>query len=470
MFPGPMRAERLTSGASSARWILRRRPDAWLLPLVCLAYLVITCAYSRWVPAWEANDEMDHVVNIEHILEHRELVPLRLGTWHETHQPPLYYIAAAVWQSALGIPPFTPAEPAQLGLPKVGVNPQLTYTHAYTKPQKKMAKAVHQLRHLSVIFGLATVALTYAAGWLTTRRRDIALGAAAFVAFLPKFTVISAAVTNDSLVVALCSCALVLALWLRQAPAGERRRELIGALALGVVCGAALLTKLNSLPVSSAVLGSLFFLPNRDLRARLAAALAAFAGTVLTSGWWIFSNIERGVGLLGQREAFAWLDERLPGLITAVPWTDRERFLNFVPSQLLHTVWYNGAWNQFVAPFGFYLVLWLLLGASLFAMARAFLDGGSCVRRHDPGVILLAVCSAMALAAILIIAKSTTQAEGRVGFVGLSSAAVLAVAGLIEAAGGGARRRKIIVCVWPAALFLFNAYVFCRFVWPFRAL
>lgn len=441
-----------------------------LLALVCAGYVAFAAAYSRLVPAWEANDEMDHVANVEHILAHRELVPLRLAPWHETHQPPLYYIVVALWQRALGIPAFTPTEPAQLGLPKHGAYPQLTYTHAYTKAEKKMAKAVHQLRHLSVIFGLATVALTYAAGWLATRRADVALGAAGFVAFLPKFTVISAAVTNDSLVVMLCSGALAVALWLRQLPAGKRRRELFGALALGAVCGAALLTKLNSIPVSCALLGSLFFLPSRDLSARLAAVLAAAGGVAVTCGWWIFGNLQRGSGPLGQREALAWLDERLPGLIAPVPWTDRERFLNFVPSELFHTVWYNGAWNQFVAPFGFYLLLWVLLGASLLAMTRAFFDGGVCVRKREPGVILLCVCSVMGLAAILIIAKSTSQAEGRVGFVSLSGAAVLAVMGLMEAVGGGPRRRKIVASVWPASLFLFNAYVFCRFVWPFRAL
>ena len=57
------------------------------LLFICLAYLVITLAYSLFIPAWEGNDEADHVANAQYIVEHGELVPLRWQRWHRPISP-----------------------------------------------------------------------------------------------------------------------------------------------------------------------------------------------------------------------------------------------------------------------------------------------------------------------------------------------------------------------------------------------
>jgi hypothetical protein len=439
------------------------------IALVAALYVVITCTYALVFPAWETNDEMDHVANIQYMLKHRELVPLRLADWHETHQPPLYYALAAVWQRALGVKPFLPAEPEKLGLPKTGPNPQLTYTHRYNKKERNAAKAVRKLRLFSVVTGLGTVLLTYAAGLLVVRRREIAVAAAAFVALLPKFNTICGAVSNDALVVMLCSVCLVCVLWIwshrAEIDAAQRARYF----ALGLAAGAALITKLNSVPVCGLLLGAAVLCAGGRFRERIELGALAAAGFFAASGWWLYGNIRRGTGLLGQGGAFEWLDEKIPGLIVVVPWTNAERFLNFVPSQLIQTMWYNGAWNQFVLPFGFNLLLLLLAAISCFGALKAFVDGSSVLRKwHPPLAILIGAC-VMSLTAVIIIAKSTTQAEGRVAYTGLSAFAILILLGWIEAVGGSARRERIALWTWPVLLLLLNVYVLATFVFPYAA-
>ena len=120
----------------------------WPLANVCFVYLAITVVYSLWVPAWEANDELDHVANIEHILEHGELIPLRTFNWHETHQPPLYYLATAAWQRIIGIPAFEVVSPAGL-VGSGAVKPHLFYTHVYSPEECEAAVALHKLRFSS---------------------------------------------------------------------------------------------------------------------------------------------------------------------------------------------------------------------------------------------------------------------------------------------------------------------------------
>lgn len=448
---------------------LQTRTVPWPLIVICLLYLGLTALYSLWTPAWEANDELDHVANIEHILQHGELIPLRSSFRHETHQPPLYYLLCGGWQRLLGIPAFSPVPPSGRTGPMVSTQPHLFYTHAYSPEEHDAAVALHKLRLLSIVFGLGTVLLTYAAGILSVGEKGIALSAAAFVAVLPKFNVISAVVTNDSLVVMLCSLGLVLTLLVcKLAPRRWLMRQAV-LIGLGATTGAAIITKLNSLPVICVLLAFLLFLSPGTLLSRLRAVCVAVAGLALTSGWWMLLNYSREGTLLGQRDTQDWLNQRYPGLISVVRWTDVERFLNFVPAHLFQSVWYIGGWNQFVLPFAMNLALDLIAGIACFAVAKAYVDGGIRVKRFDPIIALHAGCCMSALASVFIIAHSTTQAEGRVAYVGLSSFAVLAPLGLAEALGSS-KRFKAALFAWPTLLLAVNIYVLADVVIPFRNL
>ena len=447
----------------SIKPILRHALLFWVIG----AYLLITLTSSFLIPPWEANDELDHVANIEFILKEKRLVPLRLENWHETHQPPLYYLAGAVWQSLLGIPAFEPITPPRTKGMMTAPTLQLAYVHStYTEEQRAAAVALHNLRLLSAIFGVGTVILTYLAALRITGRIELAAAAAGFVAFLPKFTVISAAVTNDSLVVMLCSLGLALAVWARQA--GNSRATAAISFALGLTGGAALLTKLNSVPVFCFLVASLLIAPRTSLVERGRNFGLALAGGLASSGWWLAQNLSGGRGWLGQRGAEQWLNEKLPGLIVRVSWFDQERFLNFLPSELFQSIWYKGGWNQFVLPFAINLFFALLAAVCCFATLKAFLRGGRFIQKLDPNVLLLMGCCLMAVAAVWIIARSTTQGEGRVAYVGLSAFAILAVLGGAETFSAVGRGR-ISFALWPVVLLALNAYVFLRFVIPFSA-
>src|SRR5688572_9743474 len=131
------------------------RPRPTLLIWIIAGYLLATVAHAFLVPPWEANDEVDHVANIEFILTHKRLYPLRLENWHETHQPPLYYLLGATWQSVLGIPPFSPVTPPRTTGTMTAPNLQLAYVHsAYTEEERRGAVALKKLRLLSTVFGL----------------------------------------------------------------------------------------------------------------------------------------------------------------------------------------------------------------------------------------------------------------------------------------------------------------------------
>src|SRR4051794_5617364 len=140
------------------------QPSHSLLWWIAFGYLVINLTYALLIPAWEANDEIDHIANIEYVLQHRALVPLRLQTWHETHQPPLYYFLAAAWQRTLGVGPFTPVEPTRTTGPMTAPTLQLAYIHPNKEPERTAAIAVRKIRLFSTLIGLATVVLTYCIG------------------------------------------------------------------------------------------------------------------------------------------------------------------------------------------------------------------------------------------------------------------------------------------------------------------
>jgi hypothetical protein len=74
------------------------------------------------------------------------------------------------------------------------------------------------------------------------------------------------------------------------------------------------------------------------------------------------------------------------------------------------------------------------------------------------------------LAAVVMVALETLQAEGRVAFVGLSAFAIVAVATLEQAVGGSARARAAALAAFPPLLLAYDTYVLTRYVIPFRGL
>lgn len=476
--PAAMRPATLPATRASRR--RRRWPNRHVLAVAipAIIYLVIGLSYSLLTPAYEANDEVAHVTYVQHVLTtHRPLpiadVPIEVGTAHESGQPPLYYVLAAGWQKLLGINAFHPTirgvDPPPLTPPKLQLH------HDYTAAERAAAVHLHQLRLVSVLFGLGTVVLAGVVGRLVTGRDDIAAATGLFVALLPKFDVVTATVQNDSLAIMLSALGLVgYLLWRRSAPSW--RRSLLAA-GLGVVLGLMALTKYTTLPLVVILLLLLAVEATRSRRlpglADLALAVVAAGGV---AGWWFLRNIEIYGDALAQRANSDYLSQAIPGLIEPVGWISRTRFLEFLPRVAFQTVWYDGGWNQFLLPFGLNAALFALASVAVFGAVRSFAVSAASRRLSNRRLVapgdaasLVGACLA-AVAAVVLIAKTTTQAEGRYTYVAITAFGLLCVLGLREAVGGSATVRRFATWVWPAVLAVLNAYVIAVFLLPFAGL
>jgi 4-amino-4-deoxy-L-arabinose transferase-like glycosyltransferase len=452
-----------------------RRANRLAPLLLSGVYLALALPYSLLTRAWEANDELDHATYIEYIVRHGALPRISALNGHESHQPPLYYLLAAAWQKVLGIPAFTPSAVPN---PDVAADSNagrrfLELLHNYTPAQHQDAVYLHELRLLSVLVGLATVLLSYGCARLVFARAEAALSVGLLVALLPKQLVVDSVVTNDTLVITLCALALFIFLLsekARRESQEPRRRWLM--LGLGITLGLAAITKLNSLPLAGLLL-CLTAVPALRRWRLLADSVLAVAGALAASLWWFVLNKALYGQFLASRATLAYLKAWLPPLVVPVSWTNTGRFLHFVPSQLFRSVWYDGGWNQFDLPRWMNVLLWFLAALSMISaavMLRAKRWRGA-LRPSVSGLALWGIAGALlaGIAAVLIIAQTTTQAEGRVGFVGLVGFAILLVLGT---APGTTQNRlaRAAVFAWPAALVAVNIYVFSNYLVPLGGL
>jgi 4-amino-4-deoxy-L-arabinose transferase-like glycosyltransferase len=436
---------------------------------VLAVYLVLATTTAWLTPAWEANDEVDHVQYAQAVAEGE--IP-DIGDNIESAQPPLYYAAVAVWMKTLGIEEFTTEVTPAV---QAGGLPELQLEHDYDPEQREAAVAVHWLRMLSVLIGLVTVVCTFSAGRLLGLSTSITLAATATVALWPKFLLVSATVQNDSLVTALCSVLILLALrWVRPETGTGWSRERFGtALAIGGVAGAAALTKYTALPLIGLLGLVLLAIALRPLHWRRLVELAAAATALLAVfGWWLLRNIDRYGDPLASEANTEYLRSAIPGLAVSVPFVDGQRFGEFVPRTLLDSTWYIGGWNQFLLPFALNLALTMAAGAAVVGALRVSLRGGltggaPLLARHS--AVLWAALTA-AFVGVLLIARETTQAQGRYLFVGMVAIALFLVVGTAELTDVRPRLQRACVWLWPVLMALTSFYAAHRYLVPFAGL
>jgi 4-amino-4-deoxy-L-arabinose transferase-like glycosyltransferase len=198
-----------------------------VLIFILIAYLSIGAAFALQTPAWQAPDEPAHYNVIKSIATKQELPVLQFGDYdqaynedftrtpqntatqsidplrYENYAPPLYYLLAA---------------------------PVYALTDGW----------IVALRLFSVVLGGGLVVLAYLiAAEVFPQQLQLALGTAAFVAFVPQHLAMLSAVNNDSL----SELLIALVVWqsLRLFRSVEiSNRQLLG---LGVTLGLGLLTK-----------------------------------------------------------------------------------------------------------------------------------------------------------------------------------------------------------------------------------
>ncbi len=223
---------------------------AYLLATLLGVYLALAVGYGSLNPLFEAPDEHHHFFTVVYITEQRQL-PVVGDPWlrQEAAQPPLYYLLAAALIAPLR--PQAAEAQAQLqfnpdarpGYPgTVNIN-AFVHTPAEAWPWQGYALVAHLLRWLSTGLGAGTLLTIYAAGrrWLAGRpaQDTVPLLATGLVALLPQFAFIHSTISNDPLIIFLCSLTLYQLVRLWSADTLSPR----AVAGLGVSIGLAALTK-----------------------------------------------------------------------------------------------------------------------------------------------------------------------------------------------------------------------------------
>ncbi|MGC8880255.1 MAG: glycosyltransferase family 39 protein, partial [Anaerolineae bacterium] len=282
---------------SKELWGLRHH---WPLVVILGAFLCLATTFSVFLPLGEAADETDHFALVRFIAE-RGRPPLtileRNAIGPKGDASPVYHGLVALLSQHVDLTtlpalPETQANPKRL-IPTDGFKAnRVFHTEDELFPWRGAVLAWHLARLVSVPLGAITVIAAYfTALRLVPHRRDLAAATAAFVAFLPRFLINSAVVSDDALVVPLIAWAVYG--MVRIAQGSQERGDflllglLIGLAAITKYRGLVLLPEATLLCIALAWRAAAHSPSSRQVwltwLRRWAWMMVAF---VLTSGWW----------------------------------------------------------------------------------------------------------------------------------------------------------------------------------------
>lgn len=259
----------------------QQRP-ARLFMTVVLVYLIAGSLYAVYTPDWQAPDEPAHYNYIRYLAETHHFPVLKLGDYpaayleeikaahfppemsiapirYEFHQPPLYYLLATPVYWLFG-------------------------------------GALLPLRFLSLAVGaLLLVVVWWTVGALVPGRPFLAVGTAAFTAFLPMHLAMTAAVNNDPLAELLIAIEFLLVIrYVRVDSRPEGKEEFRLLFLLGLVTGLGFLTKSSAyvtLPLVLAVIAArhlwLDAPPPPALHSLKAVGIFLLPAVALGVPWWL---------------------------------------------------------------------------------------------------------------------------------------------------------------------------------------
>jgi hypothetical protein len=410
--------------------------------VVVALFVALGALYSVTTPLFEAGDELWHYPHVQWIARGNGLPvqdPTQKQLWaQEGGQPPLYYVTSAAltfWidtrdmQDRLWRNPY-----AKIGIPLAyGNKNMIVHTSAEDFPWHNTALAVHLIRLLSVLFSAGTVFLTYKIARELLRSFSPALShalsllAACIVAFNPMFLFISASVNNDSLAALTATGALYLIMQLTTRGATNRR-----LLAIGVVCGLALLSKVSNVAVIAVAGAVVLWLAwrARDWKLALRGGGLILVPVAFLAGWWFARNYF----LYGDPLAFnVWLQiaggrapQTLLGLL--------DEFQGFRIS-----FWGNFGGVNVIAPDWVYATLDVFSALALIGLGIGFLiPKGNDKKLPLPSWLWIpALHLVIVLVALMRWTLLTYASQGRLIFPAIAAVGILMAVGLAELAEGG---------------------------------
>lgn len=395
--------------------------SAVLTSLVALA-LAGSIGFALLTPPGQPYDEPAHWNNVTFYAEHGRMPVIgEPGSSYEAQMGPVYYALSAMVGSLFGA---AGSEEAFHGV-------RLFWT---------------LLTPVLVLLGLALARALRAS-------EPVAWAATALIALNPLLLGISGSVQNDHLTITLCALALVLAARTQASGRGG-----LAHLAIGVVIGAAVLTKVVAVSLLPAVLIAVLVRPGL-VRRRWARASAVLVGAVVTSGWWFVRNLSLYGDLTGgsavQSAGFGFAPMPVDSVSAWVARASEITSYLFVPVEYYR--------NSLRAPLPIKALAVLSLalcgavvGAVLVARLRGRREAGA-VRVARPDLVLPVAAVASALLFYLLQSVLIFQVSIRLVFVAAPPAAVLLALAMSRLRWGAAVLVVILVTSGAAATWLLSA-------------
>jgi uncharacterized membrane protein len=203
--------------------------------LIIAVYLAVGILYAVNTPPWQSPDEPAHYNYIKYLAENYRFPVLQMGDY------PHYYLEEI---KAKRFPPEMPIEPLRYEFHQ----PPLYYVLAAVV-YKLFAGKLLPLRLLSVLLGCCLLWVAYhIVKEIFPRDETLALGTTAFVAFVPMHIAMTAAVNNDTLAELILAVILwMLVRYVKTSPPGLGGTEGGRFVGLGILMGLGLLTKITTL-------------------------------------------------------------------------------------------------------------------------------------------------------------------------------------------------------------------------------
>lgn len=429
------------------------------LLLILLSYLALGTLYAWLTPKWQTPDEPAHFNYVQYLAEERHLPVLQAGDYpyqyleeikakkfppdmsvapirYEFHQPPLYYVLAAIlYRLTAGLP---------------------------------FEAQFLALRLLSVSFGIGILLATY---YLVLAifpdTQFLALAATAFVATVPMHIAMTAAINNDALAELLTLFILYTSIRALQKGLTLRR-----ALFSGLLLGLTLLTKTTVyLLAGSAIVMSTIWtqkpLPNAPSVRPLSKQqylLYAFAIALLIAAPWFVRNIKvyGGLDILGwqRHDSIVTGQLRTAELLAEIgPLAFAQRFVRTT----FNSFWAQFGWMGVPVDSRIYLALALftaLLGVGFCVFIYRTRKGQTVLTPVQGRVLwLLAVVVLLSLFTYLAYNLKFVQHQGRYLFTALSALSIVAALSLQELLRPSTAR------VLAVALFLLSLLLCVQGLW-----
>lgn len=439
----------------------------WSVATVAILWLIVVAGaglasgYATGVPPWNAPDEPAHYNYVRHVSTTGQLPELRPGDWdaallerlkstnfpasesidsirYESWQPPLFYL--------LGSPIYGVAD----GLP--------------------VQEQVMLLRLLSVAVSALTVILAFlVVRSVFPQELSLHLAVAGFVAFLPMRSAIAGSISNDALAEMLAT--LLLLATVHIIGSGFQRRQ---ALLLGLLIGAALLTKMSLYGyIPLALLAATLFAGARGKGGRgFWGSRPGLIGmtvvvSLLVSGWWFVRNVM----VYGWPDLFGSLrhDQVVVGQLR--PEQMDAAWLSYLGTTLFKSFWGQFGWMGILIDERLYFVLGLVsglaaLGFALF-LGRVVFSKGLLSPSQRNALLLMGLWAAVAVAELVVYNLSFVQAQGRYLFPALVPIALFFVLGLRELMAPV--HSRLLLTLGVGALALLNVVCLTRYVLPYFA-